>query len=90
MDYKELTFSYLIQHTRAAEKFFVLHEDVRDEYENALKELITGEHPEKVDVKSIKGKRGVYYRIRVGNYRVVYAIIADTIVVINTLLVCKI
>ncbi len=86
MGTKDKTYSYLIQYTRVADKFFTSHEDVREEYENALKELITGEHPESVDVKSIKGKRGEYYRIRLGNYRVVYAIIDGVIVVITTLL----
>ena len=50
-----------------------------------MKELLVGEHPEKVDVKRIKGKRNDYYRIRIGNYRVVYAIINGKIIVIHTL-----
>jgi mRNA interferase RelE/StbE len=45
-----------------------------------------GEHPESVDVKRIKGKRNEYFRLRLGNYRVVYAIINGKIVVIETLL----
>ena len=54
------TFNYEIQYTRAAEKFFKTHEDVRDDYENAIRELLIGEHPEQVDVKRIKGKRNDY------------------------------
>ena len=79
-------FSYEIQYTKAADKFFVTHEDVRKQYENALKELLLGTHPETVDVKRIKGKRSVYYRIRLGNYRVVYTIKNGKIVVITTVL----
>jgi mRNA interferase RelE/StbE len=37
-------------------------------------------------VKRIKGKRNDYFRIRLGDYRIVYAIINKKIVVINTLL----
>ena len=78
--------SYEIQYTKAADKFFKTHEEVRGQYEDAIKELLVGDHPEKVDVKRIKGKRNDYYRIRVGEYRVVYAIINGKIVVINTMI----
>lgn len=79
-------FSYEIQYTKAADKFFAIHEDVRSEYEDAVKELLSGDHPERVDVKRIKGKRNDYYRIRLGAYRVIYAVINGKIIVINTLL----
>ena len=62
------------------------HEEIRNEYEAAIKELLIGDHPEKIDVKRIKGKRNDYYRIRLGNCRVVYAIINGRIIVIKTLL----
>ena len=78
--------TYEIQYTKAADKFFKTHESVRGQYEDAIKELLAGEHPEKVDVKRIKGKRNDYYRIRIGEYRVVYAIINGRIVVISTML----
>ena len=80
------SFTYEIQYTKAADKFFKEHEDVREEYKAAIKELLVGDHPEKVDVKRIKGKRNDYYRIRLGNYRVVYAVINGKIVVISTIL----
>ena len=64
--------SYEIRYTKAADKFFKTHESVRTQYVDALRELMAGEHPEKVDVKRIQGKRNAYYRIRLGNYRVVY------------------
>ena len=79
-------FDYEIQYTKAADKFLKNHEDVRAQYEDAIRELLVGDHPEKVDVKRIKGKRNDYYRIRLGGYRVVYAIINGKIIVINTLL----
>ena len=79
-------FSYEIQYTKAADKFLKTHEDVREQYEDAIKELLIGDHPEKVDVKRIKGKRNDYYRIKLGDYRVVYAVINGKIIVISTIL----
>lgn len=79
-------FEYEIQYTKAADKFLKTHEDIREQYEDAIKELLVGDHPEKVDVKRIRGKRNDYYRIKLGGYRVVYAIINGKIVVINTML----
>ena len=79
-------FTYEIQYTKAADQFFRTHEDVREEYKSAIKELLVGEHPEKVDVKRIKGKKNDYFRIRLGCWRVVYAVINGKIVVISTLL----
>lgn len=78
--------SYEIQYTKAADKFLNSHEEIRLQYENAIKELFVGSHPERVDVKKIKGKRNDYYRIRLSGYRVVYAIINGKIIVISTLL----
>lgn len=77
---------YEIQYTKAADKFLKNHEEIREQYKAAIRELLVGDHPEKVDVKRIRGKRNHYYRIRLGNYRVVYAIINNKIVVINTIL----
>ncbi len=77
---------YEIQYTKAADKLLKMHEDVRTQYEDAIRELLVGEHPEKVDVKRIKGKHNDYFRIRLGGYRIVYAIINGKIVVITTIL----
>ena len=83
---KKRCFEYEIQYTTAADKFLKEHEEIRNEYEDAIRELLVGDHPEKIDVKRIKGKRNDYYRIRLGNCRVVYAIINGRIIVIKTLL----
>lgn len=77
---------YEIHYTKIAEKFFEKHEDVRQQYELSLQQLITGDNPEEIDVKRIYGKRKEYFRIRLGSYRIIYAIINKKIVVINTLL----
>lgn len=79
-------FSYDIQYTKAADKFFRKHEDVREEYKAAIRELLAGEHPERIDVRRIRGKRNAYFRIRLGEWRVVYAVIDGKIVVISTIL----
>ena len=47
---KRTGFSYEIQYTKAADKYLKTHEDVRSQYEDAIKELLVGDHPEKVDV----------------------------------------
>lgn len=78
--------TYEIQYTKAAEKFFKSHEDIRNEYRAAIKEILIGEHPEKIDVKRVKGNKNNYYRIRLGNWRVIYTIINGKIVVIRTVL----
>lgn len=83
---KNADFSYEIQYTKVADKFLKTHEDIRKQYESSIKELLLGDHPEKVDVKRIKGKRNDYYRIKLGGYRVVYAIINRKIIVISTIL----
>ena len=78
--------NYEIQYTKAADKFLKSHEDIRVQYEDAIKELLIGDHPEKVDVKRIKGKHNNYFRIRLGGYCVVYAVINGKIIVIATIL----
>jgi mRNA interferase RelE/StbE len=78
--------SYKINYTKAADKFFNKHQKVRDDYESAIEELINGEHPESIDIKRIKGKRTDYYRIKIGNYRVIHTVINGQVVVINVLL----
>lgn len=82
---KNSSFSYEIQYTKAADKFFKTHEDVRSEYKESLKELLAGDHPERVDVKRIRGKKNDYYRIKLGAYRVIYTVINGKVVVIKTI-----
>lgn len=77
---------YFIHYTKDAEKFFVKHEDVRKKYEDGIRNILKGESASKTDVKKIQGKTGCYYRMRIGDYRVIYAIINGNIVVVKTLL----
>lgn len=76
--------NYKIRYTKAAEKFFQKHEDVREQYKQELEKLLSGESG--VDVKRIQGKRNNYFRIRVGQWRVIYTIINGEIVIIDTIL----
>ncbi len=79
-------FHYIIQYTKAADHFLSQQAGVRKQFEDAIRGLRIGDHPENVDVKRVLGKRNNYYRIKLGGYRVVYAIINGTIVVVKTLL----
>ncbi len=82
----KVSIDYEIQYTKSADKFLNKHEDVRSQYEAAIRELLVGEHPEKVDVVRIKGKHNDYFRIKLGGYRVVYTLINGKIIVITTVL----
>ena len=81
---KEAT-SYEILYTKAADKFLKTHEDVRQKYEENMHELLIGEHPESVDVKRIQGKKSVYFRMRIGEYRIVFAVVNGKITSIKRL-----
>ena len=78
--------TYAIHYTKSAEKFFRAHENVREQYVGAIMELMCGDHPERIDVKRIRGKRNDYFRLRLGDYRVIYTVINGKIIVIETLL----
>ena len=78
--------SFKIVYLKAADKFLKMHEDVREQYEKDITRLMTNDHPENVDVKRIRGKHTVYYRIRIGSYRIVYTLAAGKIIVISTVL----
>lgn len=83
---KKTVFPYQIQYTKAADKFFYSHEDIRQQYEDSIRKLFVGDHPETVNVKKIRGKRSEYYRIRIGGYRIVYSVFNGIVVVVCTLL----
>ncbi|MBR0163276.1 MAG: type II toxin-antitoxin system RelE/ParE family toxin [Lachnospiraceae bacterium] len=81
-----MSFTYEIRYTKAADKFFKRHESVRTQFEDSVHELLTGDHPERSDVKKIKGSHAQYYRIKLSGYRVIYTLINGRIVVVMTLL----
>ncbi len=78
-------YAYEILYTKASDKFFVKHEGVRRKYVDGIRKLLSGEEPDSLDIKMIKGKWNNYYRMRIGSYRVIYAVIKGKIVVINTI-----
>lgn len=78
--------SYEIQYTKAADKFLRSHQDIREQFESSIRALLTGDHPERIDVKKIRGTRNPYFRIRLGDCRVVYTVINGEIIVIRALL----
>ena len=73
-----------IVYEKSAEKFFAKHEDIRAQYIDSLSEWL--DNPERVDVKTIKGKRGKYYRMRISDWRVIFSVVNGNVVVINTIL----
>ena len=79
---REIQFRY----TKSTAKFFKLHEDVKAEFVEAFRELLIGEHPESVDYKRLKGKFSRYYRLRLGEYRVVFTYIDGQIVIVEVIL----
>ena len=81
-----MSFSYEIQYTKAADKFFQRHENIRTQFEDAIRELLCGDHPDRLDVKRIRSSRAEYYRIRLGRYRVIYTLINGKVIVVVTLL----
>ncbi len=76
---------YEIQYTKAADKYFAANENIRTRYEEAIRELLIGDHPERIDVKRIKGRFNDYFRIRLGTCRVVYAVINGKVVAVTIL-----
>ena len=79
-------YSYEILYTKAADKFLKTHEDVRQKYEANMRKLIIGDHPESVDVKRIQGKKSAYFRMRIGERRIVFTVVNGKIIVVTTLL----
>lgn len=77
---------YVIDYKKPAEKFFRKHEDIRQEYESDLRIFLADQSSARVDVKTIKGKKSEYYRMRIGSWRVIFMIAEGQITVINTLL----
>ncbi|MBQ6001926.1 MAG: type II toxin-antitoxin system RelE/ParE family toxin [Synergistaceae bacterium] len=73
-----------IRYEKSAEKFFAKHEDIRAQYIDSLSEWL--DNPERVDVKTIRGKRGKYYRMRIGGWRVIFSVVNGNVIVINTIL----
>ena len=78
--------NYEIRYEKSAEKFFRKHEGIRTQYINNLSALFNDVHPERIDVKAIKGKKNKYYRMRIAEWRIIYSIIDGNIVVIDTVL----
>lgn len=79
---KEIEYNY----SKQSDKFFIKHENIRNEFKNSIKSLVNNEHPEKVNVKKLKGKYQGYYRIAIGSYRIIYTLIQGKIVVVNVVM----
>ncbi|MBR2207932.1 MAG: hypothetical protein IJ859_03890 [Synergistaceae bacterium] len=79
---KDVRVKVRVRYEKDAKKFFDKHKDIQRQYEVSAEEFFTGEHPEKIDVKPIKGKQGEYYRMRLGKWRVIFTYDEELMVVI--------
>lgn len=77
-------FSFEIKYAKAADKFLRQHEDIRKIYEQDITKLMLNDHPESADLKRLKGKHAAYYRMRIGDFRVIYTVLNGKIIVVDT------
>ena len=66
-------FSFEIKYAKAAEI-----------YEQDITKLMLNDHPESADLKRLKGKHAAYYRMRIGDFRVIYTVSNGKIIVVLT------
>lgn len=72
---------YEIELTKSARKEYLkLPKDIRTRIFDKLQELAYNPSDSHLDIKPIKGSHG-YYRLRVGNYRIVYFLINSILVI---------
>ncbi len=78
---KEIRFKY----SKKSSKFFHKHESIRDRFKADFQRVMIGDHPEQVDYKRLKGKFKGYYRIRIGDYRVVFTFVNGEVIIVSVL-----
>ena len=69
-------------YSKASDKFFNKHENVRDIFENNIVAVEKGSC--NIDIKLLKGYKDLL-RMRIGNYRVVYKVLNGEIIIIDVL-----
>lgn len=71
--------SYQIQIEKPAQKF--IHRLPKDDKERVLREIYR--LPDEGDIRPIRGKKGKgFFRLRVGNYRIIYSVNHSELVVL--------
>jgi mRNA interferase RelE/StbE len=74
--------AYKVEFVRSAEKEFLqLPKKIRDRFEEALKLLAISPFSELLKIKKLKGTEDVF-RIRIGEYRMIYQVKQETLVVL--------
>ena len=76
---KNVDFKY----KKPATKFFLKHEELREEFEDSIMKILNREHAEQVNVKPLHGRFKNYLRIAIGNYRIIYQLINGEIIVVS-------
>ena len=77
--------SFIFDYSKAAEKFFSKHEDIRRDFKRCIARIINNDHPELVNFKKLKGKLRGYSRIAIGSYRVIYTILNGEIIIVRVI-----
>ena len=75
-----------IIYSKVAEKFFVRHEDIREEFIDSISKLINDDHREKVNFKNLKGKLKGYSRIAIDGYRVIFRMEDGEIIIVSVVM----
>lgn len=63
----------VIDYSKVADKFFEKHNDVEEKFLQNLENFYL-EKQENIDIKKIKGTKLPQYRMRIGNYRVIFTV----------------
>ncbi|MBR1658029.1 MAG: type II toxin-antitoxin system RelE/ParE family toxin [Synergistaceae bacterium] len=75
-----------IIYSKVAEKFFVRHEDIREEFIDSISKLINDDHREQVNFKNLKGKLKGYSRIAIDGYRVIFRMEDGEIIIVSVVM----
>ncbi|HMT07455.1 MAG TPA: type II toxin-antitoxin system RelE/ParE family toxin [Pyrinomonadaceae bacterium] len=74
--------TYIVEFTKSAEKEFLrLPKRIRDKFAEAFKLLAISPFSELLRIKKLKGTEDAF-RIRVGEYRLIYKVEADQLIVL--------
>lgn len=68
-------------YTKRADKFFNKHIGVKEDFENSMIRFLKGDR--NINIKMIQGFKTPLYRMRLGNYRVIFTRQGEDIVIVQ-------
>lgn len=77
---RDIFFNY----SRQADKFFKKHESIREKFESNIHSVYAGN--KNIHIKTMQGVKDTTYRMRIGDYRVIFKIEDGKIIIIDTIL----